>query len=220
MTEQSQPEETTPSDVSTTEAEVQPEAIVEPENSTAEDSAKTEDLPPEERWRKLQSERDQIAAEKAKLEEDATYYRQEAEKYASAEQREQFLEQEKLRAIEQENQQLKQEREANEAAIARTKLVEDKYPQFKGMDFLEEITGSEDQIESALASLDDQFKKYTENLSSLEDGKESAESSSPAIEQLNTSGNVSYEEIKNLKPKARAKKMQEIFKSTYLDKIR
>lgn len=202
------------------ESETTPEEVSEDTGvETKETSTPETQEDPNEAYRKLQSQLDKERAEREKLAEEADYWRTQGETYLTAEQKEKALaERERQEALEKANR-LEQELSKRESQEVASKLIESKYPHFKGKDFVQNITGTPEEIEANLELLDKEFRSVHEALEKEESSKVGAESVSPQADSVTPAPEISYEELSKLKPESKAKWAAEAFRNFRKEKL-
>lgn len=175
MTAQSQPSETNPEEVSQ-QAEVQSEVSSAPQKPT--------DDQQRESWTKIQSERDRYAAELDEIQRQRDELSSALDARMSQEDRERFNQDQRLKSIEEENRQLREEKEEMVSEQIRSRLLENEFPKLKGLESVKAIKGNEEEQRQSLQFIEKELETFSKNQQETSDSEPEAESSSPAIDNV------------------------------------
>lgn len=200
------------------------EALANPEEArvegvqpaTVSETVQAED--PNAGYRKIQSEKDRLAAELEKARKAQEFWQEKASVAMSQEQREAALLAEKAEREAEERARLEQELQRRDTQATLEKLVSDKYPHLRGEELLNNVSGSPEEIELQLKQVDEFVRRTQSRLAKEESAKKTAEGVSPAAEPA-SSADLSPDEVLKLDPESRRKWSYEASKN-WLKSIR
>lgn len=179
-------------------------------------SVQTED--PNAGYRKVQSERDRLAAELEKARKAQEFWQEKASVAMTQEQREQAILAEKAQQEAERRAQLEAELQRRDTQATLDRLVSDKYPHLKGEDLLQNVSGSPEEIELQLKQVDEFVRRTQSRLAKEESAKKTAQGVSPAAEPA-SSADLTPDEVLKLDPQSRKQWSLEANKN-WLQRIR
>lgn len=190
------------------------EAIANPEDATVEgvqpatvsETVQAED--PNAGYRKIQSEKDRLAAELEKARKAQEFWQEKASVAMTQEQREQAMLAERAEREAEERARLEQELQRRDSQAAIEKLVSEKYPHLKGEELLQNVSGSPEEIDLQLKQVDEFVRRTQTRLAKEESAKKSAQGVSPAAEPA-SGQDISVAELQKMDPTTKQKVMFE-----------
>lgn len=190
------------------------EALANPEEArvegvqpaTVSETVQAED--PNAGYRKIQSEKDRLAAELEKARKAQEFWQEKASVAMSQEQREAALLAEKAEREAEERARLEQELQRRDTQATLDRLVSDKYPHLKGEDLLQNVSGSPEEIELQLKQVDEFVRRTQSRLAKEESAKKTAQGVSPAAAPA-SAADLTVEEYRQMDPNTKQKVMFE-----------